>query len=164
MEAARLLDAALRGELVPAEAIPIEPHGIVTRASTATLVFHNRLVGDAMRFLNEHEGEPVNVTEVLTHLGVSRRTLERNFQAALGHSPHDEIEARRLLIAERLLRETDLTAREISRRAGFGDPRLLIHAFHRRHQRTPLEFRAMDKVGLTLDCGVQRPRSIGKHC
>jgi len=146
MEAARRLDAALRGEPVPAEPIPIEPHGVVARASTATLVFRNKLVGDAMQFLHEHEGEPVSVKEVLTHLGVSRRTLERHFQAVLGHSPRDEIEQRRLLIAERLLRETDLTAKEISRRSGFGDPRLLIHAFHRRHHRTPMQFRALFEI------------------
>ena len=62
----------------------------------------------------------LSVADVVTALGIERRTLERRFSQKLGHTVLAEIIQCRFRRAERLLSETDLPIKTIVTLAGFG--------------------------------------------
>jgi transcriptional regulator GlxA family with amidase domain len=69
------------------------------------------------------------------------RTFARRFRAETGTTPHDWITTQRVLLARRLLEETDLGVEAVATRAGFGDAATLRHHFTRRVGATPNAYR-----------------------
>jgi transcriptional regulator GlxA family with amidase domain len=72
---------------------------------------------------------------------VSPRTFARRFVAATGSTPHQWLIRQRVLLAQQLLEEDDLTIDEISRRTGFGTADLLRHHFQQQVATTPTGYR-----------------------
>ena len=70
------------------------------------------------------------------------RTFARRFRAETGTTPHDWLTDQRVLLARRLLEETDLAVEQVAGRAGFGDAATLRHHFSRRVGATPHAYRA----------------------
>jgi len=73
---------------------------------------------------------------------MSERTFARRFRAETGATPHDWLTAQRILLARRLLEDTDLGIETIAARAGFGEAAALRHHFVRRLGATPHRYRA----------------------
>ena len=71
------------------------------------------------------------------------RTFARRFRAETGTTPHDWLTAQRVLLARRLLEETDLGIDGVAARAGFTDAAMLRHHFRRRVGATPQGYRSM---------------------
>ena len=80
-EAAALLDRLLSGARRPRHPILIPPADVVTRQSSDVVAIDDADVAAAMRFLRDHAHMPLRVADVLKHVPVSRRALERRFQA-----------------------------------------------------------------------------------
>jgi AraC-like DNA-binding protein len=99
------------------------------------------LVEQARRHIWSHSHRQLNVAEVASHLGVSRRTLERAFAAAGPGGVLDEITRCRLNRAERLLRETRLPVQHIATLAGFGTAEQMRLNFQSHHQLSPAGYR-----------------------
>jgi AraC family transcriptional regulator, transcriptional activator FtrA len=70
------------------------------------------------------------------------RTFARRFRAETGTTPHDWITGQRVLLARRLLEETDLSIDAVAARSGFGDGATLRHHFTRRLGATPNAYRS----------------------
>ncbi len=140
-EGARLLDKLMRGRKPPKRPILIEPTGVVHRQSTDVIATDDELVADAIRFIRDHIREPMNVSDLLGHVGVSRKTLEVRFQDAIGRSPYSEIHRRRIAHVKELLLTTDLPLAEIASRSGFRHVENLHAVFRRSEGMTPKEFR-----------------------
>jgi LacI family transcriptional regulator len=136
-EAARLLDALLRGEKVPAEGVFIPPLGVHARQSTDILAVEDREVATAMRFIREHACDGITVEDVLRAVPLSRRVLERRFRGVAGRTPHEEILRLRLERVKQLLAETELSLERISSLAGFAHPEYMSVAFKREVGVTP---------------------------
>lgn len=66
--------------------VTVPPAGVTARESTAHV--RGELPARAVRFIRDHIGERFDVAHLARKLRVSRRTLEREFQAAFGESPH----------------------------------------------------------------------------
>lgn len=147
-EAAALLDRMMNGEPPPAEgAVMVEPSGVVTvRESSDLSHLQDRDVHRAVRFMRDRAGEPITIADVVEHLQVSRRWLERHFRRVLNRSPHDELHAARLELAKRLLLETDLPAVKVARSAGFGSAPYLNQIFRRETGLTPGAFRRRFRI------------------
>ena len=73
---------------------------------------------------------------------MSPRTFARRFKAETGGTPHDWLTAQRVLLARRLLEDTDLSVDAIALRAGFGNAPTLRHHFTRRVGATPQLYRS----------------------
>jgi LacI family transcriptional regulator len=118
--AAAMLDRLLKGEELSASEreVRLPPIRVVQRVSTDIFAVDDPYVADALRFIRENACNRCGVPEVLRHVPVGRRWLERQFIQKLGRSPHDEIIRVRMEEAKRLL-QTDLTLKEISDRCGF---------------------------------------------
>ncbi len=139
-EAARLLQRMFDGEAPPAMTT-VMARGLVARSSTATHAFNDPVVAEALRYLQAQEAKPVRVKEILLHLGISRRSLERHFLASMGRRPHEEIMRRRVARATMLLERTDLAVADVASQSGFSDVRLLNAQLRRALQMTPGQYR-----------------------
>jgi LacI family transcriptional regulator len=103
----------------PAGPVLIPPLEIVARGSSSYEAVADPLVRRAMRLLVEQVSTIVSVEEWATRVGVSRRVLERRFQAALNRSPHAMIQHERIGRAKSLLATTDLPVSIIAERCGY---------------------------------------------
>ncbi|WP_433367968.1 GlxA family transcriptional regulator [Actinoplanes sp. CA-142083] len=69
------------------------------------------------------------------------RTFARKFRSETGATPHDWLTNQRLLLARRLLEDSDLGVDAIAERTGFGSAATLRHHFAQRLSTTPQAYR-----------------------
>jgi LacI family transcriptional regulator len=140
-EAAKLLDELLRGQPAPREPVLVPPMGLVTRQSTDVLAIEDEDVAAAVKFIREHRAQPINVKDVLKHVPVSRRSLYRKFQEAMGRSLAAEIRLAHIQQAKRLLATTDWPVSRIADASGISSPTRFGIVFRRLTGYTPTEYR-----------------------
>jgi hypothetical protein len=87
--AARHLDQLLSGQKLARKDryVLLPPLGVVQRQSTDVLAVNDPDIAEAIRFIREHACEPCSVPDVLKHVPVGRRWLERQFASTLGPNP-----------------------------------------------------------------------------
>lgn len=139
--AARMLDLVMHGAPPPDEPLIIDPVGISTRQSTDTLAIADVDVAAAIRFIRSNSSRPIQVSDVLRVVPISRRSLERRFEQYLGRTPSEELRRVRLARAMELLLTTDLAIPEVASRAGFSSPQYFARIFAHEHGQTPLKYR-----------------------
>ncbi|MEV0455735.1 GlxA family transcriptional regulator [Catellatospora methionotrophica] len=94
-----------------------------------------------LEWLLTHLDEPLTVDDLASRTHMAPRTFARRFRAETGATPHDWLTHQRLLLARRLLEETELSVESVASRAGFGDSATLRHHFRRRIGTTPADYR-----------------------
>jgi len=87
--------------------------------------------------------QPHTVDTLAAGVHMAPRTFARRFRAETGATPHDWLTGQRVLLARRLLEETDLGIDTIAVRAGFGSAATLRHHFGHRLDTTPQAYRSM---------------------
>jgi len=83
----------------------------------------------------------LTVEDLATRAHMAPRTFARRFKAETGVSPHDWLTGQRVLLARRLLEDTELGVDAVATHAGFGDAVNLRHHFSRRVGATPQSYR-----------------------
>lgn len=149
-QAAKRLHALLQGEPDPANA-HIEIVGmpeVVIRASVDTRAVEDELVAKALQHISMHAHEIVGVGEVCDALGVGRRSLELRMRKAIGKSILEELNAVRIQIAKRLLRNRRLSILQVAKLSGFGTQAHFGVVFHRIAGTTATAYRRQ-AVGLS---------------
>jgi AraC family transcriptional activator FtrA len=86
--------------------------------------------------------QSATVDELALRAHMAPRTFARRFRAETGTTPHDWITTQRVLLARRLLEDTDLGVDAVASRSGFGDAAALRHHFTRRVGATPHAYRS----------------------
>jgi len=145
--AAELLRKLMDGAKVPSKPEKIEPLGVVARESTDTLALDDRQIADAVRFIRTNCHRPIQVSDVLEAVPVSRKTLEVRFQKALGRTPHAEIQRLRLDRVKQLLVQTDWPLKRVANSSGFTYAEHMHAVFRNHMDMTPNEYRAMHSGG-----------------
>jgi LacI family transcriptional regulator len=145
-EAARLLDNLMSGHVTEEYVVEVEPVYVVTRQSTDIIAQRDPCVATALRFIKDHAGHGISVPDVVAHVGVSRRTLERRFLRSLGRSISSQITQHRLERAKRLLLETDLPSQRVATGAGFGSTKTFNRVFRRAVGVPPMRFRLQSQA------------------
>jgi len=136
------LERMMAGGRVGEPLIEVPPLGVIERASTATLAIENRAVARAVEYINAHLGEPINIATVADETGVSRATLDRQFQEETGSTPHDYLVAQRISRAqEMLLARPVASLNKISRACGFTNRRRLNLVFKQVTGKLPAQWR-----------------------
>ncbi|WP_404299271.1 DNA-3-methyladenine glycosylase 2 family protein [Alicycliphilus denitrificans] len=113
------------------------------------------LVRQALRLLDapeawgEPEGGPL-VAQLAARLGISDRHLRRIFEAALGISPLQYLQTRRLLTAKQLLTDTRLPVTQVALASGFASVRRFNAAFCAHYGLNPTQLR---RQGALPDAG-----------
>lgn len=141
--AAEILDRAMRGELDATNLPNVTYTGseIIERQSSAFSFTQDALVRHCRELIDARFTEPLRVADLAEALNVSRRTLETHYRAQTGLSVNQDILARRLALAKRLLAETDRRQEDIALACGFCDASHLGAIFRKHEGRPPSAFR-----------------------
>ncbi|NGN69271.1 helix-turn-helix domain-containing protein [Streptomyces sp. A7024] len=98
-------------------------------------------IGEALAWMQDHLDQESTVEELAALVHLAPRTFARRFQQETGSTPYQWMLGQRVLHAQHLLEETDLTVDAIAARAGFGNAATLRHHFLRRLETTPNAYR-----------------------
>jgi len=145
-EASGLLDRMMSGRARKAQALLVEPVGVVARGSTEVVAVPDRKLAKALQFIRNHAHEPIRVRDVLREVPMARRAMEIRFRRTMHRSIHDEIIRARLEHAKRLLRETSTTLEDLATRCGFGTSSHLAAVFRLALGMTPGQYRRRTRM------------------
>lgn len=140
-EAAALLDQMINESRSRARHIRIKPTGVVVRQSTDVLAISDPTVARAEHFIRLHACDGIGVDDVVKHVRLSRRTLERRFTKVLSRPPGDEITRVRLGRIKDLLRTTDFSLLKIAGLTGFEYVESMHYFFKENTGQTPGQYR-----------------------
>lgn len=135
---------------------PIQPGEASHAAYGALAALHDAVFADAgavradlpaplarvLAHVEHNLARPLPVDRLAGVAGMSRAHFVRRFSAATGTAPAAHVLARRMDRVERLLHATDMSVAAIAAAAGFANANYLAKAFRRRHEMTPLAYRA----------------------
>lgn len=128
--------------------------GVVCRKSTAIHACSD-IPTRALRFITENACSGISVSDVITHLGCSRRLAELRFRQHTNRSIRKEIERVRLIHARKLLSARHTTLKAVAEKCGYSSADILSRALARtatsttcnqrkkvtcRHKRSPNNF------------------------
>jgi AraC-like DNA-binding protein len=117
------------------------------------------IVEKALEIIWSHSQHPLSVGDIARQLPVTRRTLDRRFVEATGHSVLEEINACRFSRAKRLLEETDEPVKTVAHLAGFSSTERMRVLFVEREGKSPSEYRkSFWQTRNSADVGVVRFR------
>ena len=142
----------------------VDSGGVVR--SQSTLHRDDPIVHRAMEIIWTHGNCPMSVSDIARQLPVTRRTLDRRFVEATGHSVLDEINACRLSRAKRLLTETELPVKTVSHLAGFNSTERMRVLFVEREGTSPTIYRkqqAKPRRGSPIQPGGEGLRDDAKR-
>lgn len=119
----------------------VAPQALVWSVQDASSI----LVRQAVRLLDSPQvweaPEGLGVARLAQRLGVSDRHLRRIFEAALGVSPLQYLQTRRLLMAKQLLTDTAMPVTQVALASGFGSVRRFNAAFAGHYGLNPTQLR-----------------------
>ena len=148
-QVAEMLDGLVNGRLPQERRVVFISESaleLVERGSTAGGRGYGRIAGNAKEFIRIHACEGIDVPDVATHLGVSRRSLERRVKEATGQSVASLIRSVRLSEVCRLLKTTDMSISDVTEKAGYHITSNLSILFKREFGVTMREYRARNRV------------------
>lgn len=139
--AIELLLNVLSGKAPPSRRVLFPPTGIVVRGSSSERAMQDPDLLSAVRFIRENASRNIRVADIAAHVLLSRRTLERRFLAAVGHTLMDEVRRAKLSLAKRLLIDTDLSLSLVARKSGLIHQQRLNYLIKRDTGMTPMHLR-----------------------
>lgn len=143
--AARFLAESLRARpsarICKHDNIVIEALRVVARRSTDPTETHDPEVGQAIAFICARINHPIDVSDVVQQVQLSRRALYDRFYAATGKTISAYIRNRRLDHFSRLLLETNLTIAEIAYSMGYDSDANVARLFKKYNGLTPIAYR-----------------------
>ncbi len=138
---AAMLERLMSGGTLEQSIMRIRPQGVVTRASTHTLVVDNDKFSAVLPYIDEHLSLAFGAAEVAAGLNLSRRALDRYFKSKFGHSVGVEISTRRIMKAKDLLNTTALPIEAIAEQCGYCNRQFFSKKFRQATGTTPLAWR-----------------------
>ena len=141
-EGAARLDRLMRKkEISTSSLIHYGPKEVVVRRSTNPTIISDKLVIQALEFIEVNACVPITVSDVVKFLGISRRSAELRFHKELRHTILDEINRIRLEKVVTFLKQTDMSIAEISRITGFTNGNYLACVFRKHLHMSMSDFR-----------------------
>jgi len=139
------LDDLMSGRRLKEFTVSVPPLGVEERASTATMAIEDREVAHAVEFIRAHGCEPINISDVLARVKISRVTLERRFRQVIGETPHAYLIQHRIRRAqELLLQNPPPSLRAVAKLCGLPDRRRLNQVFRKVAGRSPAAWRGWE--------------------
>lgn len=98
------------------------------------------LVTRAQRWMQEHLQTPFQLGRLATDLGVSKRTINRRFNDALGKPPIAYMQTLRIETGKRFLETTKMSVESVAELVGYGDADFFGRVFKRLTGHSPREY------------------------
>ncbi|MDG3132323.1 AraC family transcriptional regulator [Streptococcus suis] len=98
-------------------------------------------VQQAIKMIHSHYAQPIKVSEIATHLALSRSYLYKIFKQETGYSIKDYILQIKMQRSCQLLEDLNLTITEISYSVGYQDPLTFSAAFRHYFHTSPSSYR-----------------------
>lgn len=146
-EASAMLARMMKGAQPPKEALFFPPKGVTVRRSSDVYAVADKRVAEVLRYIRAHAYEGIGVADILRHVPMGRRVLERKFREFLQRSPHDEIMRVRLNKASQMLIHTNATVEAIAADSGFSTVARLSVEFKKHHGVPPGAYRRQFQQG-----------------
>ena len=140
-EAANLLDQLMSKKLEIPQNIYILPTHVATRQSTDILAIEDKEVSAAVKFIRRNIKKNLCVLDVVDHVALSRRVLEKRFRKLLDRSIHVEIKRNRIKLMEQMLYDTTMSIIEIAHELNFDDVTHFSRYFRKEKGISPNEYR-----------------------
>lgn len=100
----------------------------------------DEMIAKAQRWMEKNLQEGFRLAVLADHLGVSERTLNRRFKAALGSAPLHYLQTLRIRVAKNLLETKRICIDDVSHRVGYGDVSAFRQLFKRETGISPREY------------------------
>ncbi len=140
-EAARLMQTMIQTKNQEFYDIVVEPTQVVTRNSTDIYAAKDKYIGMALKFIHNNVDKNMKVSDVLTQVPLSRRSLEIRFQKVTGLPVYEYIFNLRIERFTQKLLETDNSIFEIAVDLGLNDSKNIAQQFKQIKGCTPTEYR-----------------------
>lgn len=98
-------------------------------------------VQEIMLYISKNYDREITNTEISKELGYHSFYLNRIFKKETGITIHKAVLNEKMKVAKRLLKETDISIKEVAEEVGFFDRSRFCTAFKKHTGRTPLEYR-----------------------
>lgn len=109
---------------------------------------HDGPVATALRAIHGEPDRPWTVAELGRRGGLSRAAFARRFTELVGQPPLGYLTWWRMVLAARLLRDTDVPLAGIARQVGYSSEFAFAHAFKRAHGLPPGRYRNPERATL----------------
>jgi len=139
--AAKLLHNRLNNDTGKLSRIMVPPTGVIERQSTDYQSLRDPFVIQAMQFIRQNATLGIKVEQVTDYVGMSRSNLEPRFIAERGHTVHTEIHNEKLRRACRLLKTSEMPAKEIAQLCGYPSIQYMYAVFKKHFDQTPKQYR-----------------------
>jgi transcriptional regulator GlxA family with amidase domain len=116
------------------------------RAPLGIQTTHRKLLR-ALQIMEQHQAQPLKITDVARRLHATTRSLERIFAEALAETPAHVYLKIRLETARRLIVETDQRILDIAIATGFNQHATFTRSFRKEFGETPTVYRARMAAG-----------------
>ena len=100
------------------------------------------MVRTVKKYLEDHYNEVITRKDIETLVHMNQDHVNREFKQAEGYTLMQYIQYYRMLMARKLLRETELTVAEVSMETGYDSPAYFSKVFKKWMNQTPVEYRA----------------------
>lgn len=101
----------------------------------------SKTVQKVMLYISQNYDCEITNTEISKELGYHSFYLNRIFKKETGITIHKAVINEKMKVAKRLLKETDISIKEVAEEVGFFDRSRFCTAFKKHTGRTPLEYR-----------------------
>jgi LacI family transcriptional regulator len=140
-QAAEMLDGLMNGQTIDKHIILIHPIEVINRQSTNIFAVGDKDILMALDFIKSNSRNILQVEDIASVVGMSRRNLARKFKIHLGISIHDAIKQTRTEDIKHMLTDTDLPITQIATSLGFADASHISRYFKVQTGITPVEYR-----------------------
>jgi LacI family transcriptional regulator len=139
------LDKLMRCKSSPSSDLPVRiaPSRLVVRKSSDAIAVSHAGIARSLRFMWEHCGDVIGVSDLAQAAQMSRRSFHDAFVKHVGRPPGEELQHIRIELAKRLLLESDEKLDSIAEQCGYQGRNSLWVAFHQLTGTSPVKFRSI---------------------
>jgi LacI family transcriptional regulator len=138
---AELIESMILKKTSQFQDILVESTAIISRQSTDIFAIDDSEVLKALQFIRKSISEKIQVADVVKHIALSRRAIEKRFMRIIGRSIYQEILFRKMQKAAQLLLQTKYSIMDIAIQCGFDDDKNFARMFQKTHNISPLHYR-----------------------
>lgn len=141
----KILMGLLRGQNELEHSLSATVHSLLATIAESTSVSTQsteHALSVAAAYLRQNYNEQISITDVANSVNMSIYYFTRQFHKQYGISPYEYLIMQRISNAKKLLLNTNMSTKQISKECGYNQPSTFIAAFKSRIGVTPSQFRS----------------------